>query len=134
MANSTPNKSLPPKNLSFKDEDIELTMSYGMLSEILKIIGDQENAVMLLMSDDNVRDYVICRLFTPTKEPITEIKDLINPYEIDLDPLKIDEVVAWVADHITHFTISTARRTQAVVQKYEGQAASLDPSKNGSQD
>ncbi len=133
MAKSPLNDALPAKSIRFEESDIEIKMTYGLLSEILKLLGGGEEAVLTLLGDDNVRDWVIRRIFTESKEPITVVEDLINPYEIDLDPLELDRLIAWVADHVTHFTISTAQKTQAVVQKYEAKAASLSPSKTGSE-
>ena len=134
MAKSQLNDTLPPKTISFPEDNIEIKMTYGMLAEILKIIGDGENAIEVLIGDSHTRDLVIRRIFTNTKEPVLKVEDLVSSYDIDLDPLSVDELIAWVADHVTHFTISTVKKTQAVVQKYEDKAASLNPSKNGSED
>lgn len=134
MAKSLPNAQLPSKTISFNDGEIQVKMSYGMLSEVLKILGDSEDAISILLTDPTTRDYVVRRIFTDTKEPVTKEEDLISPYDIDLDPLELDTLIAWVADHVTHFTLSTANKTRAVVQKYETQAASLNPSKSGSED
>lgn len=133
MAKSLPNSHLPSKTIRFEEDDIDLTMTYGMLSEILKFLGDSEEAVMILLTDANVRDYVVRRLFTDTRTPVEKVEDLISPFEIDLNPLNLDILLAWVADHVTHFTLSTAQKAQAVVQKYEDQAASLSPLKSGSE-
>lgn len=133
MAKSLPNSQLPPKTISFPEDDIEIKMSYGLLSEILKIIGDGENAIEVLLGDSNIRDFIVRRIFTDSKVPVLKEEDLISPYDIELDPLKLDELVAWVADHVTHFTISTAQKTQVVVEKYQDKVASLNPSKNGSE-
>jgi hypothetical protein len=107
---------IPNKSLTVGDET--LLMSYGMFSEIMRIIGDPDNAVETLMSDSNTRDWVIRRLFTKTNKPVETAEDLMNPYDIPLDPTEMDQVIAWVADHVLHFTISTAGKVKPVVERY----------------
>ena len=117
MATSIP-QSVPSKSLIVGDT--ELLMSYGMFNDIMRIIGSAEEAVEYLMNDSGVRDNVIRRLFTPgLRQPVENIEDLINPWDIPVSPLELDVIVAWVADHVMHFTMSTALKTRTVVEKYQ---------------
>lgn len=95
-------------------------MSYGMFNDVMRILGSGQDAVEILMSDPALRDLVVRRLFTDTRKPISDInEDLINPFEIEASPCELDEIVAWVADHVLHFMVSTAAKTQPVVEKYQ---------------
>lgn len=128
-----PQQSIPNKVLVTED-GTELLMSYGMFQDIMRLIGANEDAVDLLINDAEVRNYVICRLFTDLKRPIETLEELINPYDIPLSPLELDSVIAWVSDHVLHFTVSTSVKTRPVLEKYQSQAASLNQLKIGSQD
>jgi hypothetical protein len=117
MVTSTP-QSVPNKTLTV--DGTELLMSYGMFNDIMRIIGSAEEAVEYLMNDPGVRDNVIRRLFTPElRKPVENIEDLINPWDIPVSPLELDIIIAWVADHVMHFTMSTALKTRTVVEKYQ---------------
>jgi len=115
---ATSPQSIPNKSIK-TEADQELVMTYGMFTDIMRLIGEQEDTVSILMTDANVRDLVIRRLFTPMKKAVENVDELINPYEIDISPLELDSIIAWVADHVMHFTISTAEKTRPVVEKYQ---------------
>jgi hypothetical protein len=129
------NHVIPEKTLTTEAGEV-LTMSYGMFTDIMRIMGDSEDAVGLLMTDNNVRDQVVRRLFTKTRKAIQSLDDLIDSFEIDVNPLEQSNIVAWVADHVMHFTVSTAEQTRPVVVKYQERLGSVSSSlsKTGSDD
>jgi hypothetical protein len=129
------NHVIPPKTLTIESGEV-LTMSYGMFTDIMRLMGDSEDAVSMLMGDSNVRDWVVRRLFTKAQKPIESADDLINPFDMDVNPLEQSNIIAWVADHVMHFTVSTAEQTRPVVVKYQErlQAVSSSLSKTGSED
>lgn len=113
--------AIPNKSLT-TESGTELLMSYGMFSDIMRILGSDEDTLDILLTDETRRSYVIRRLFTDNKTPVSDISELINPYDIDVSILELDTIIAWVADHIMHFTMSTAQKTRPVVEKYQAQA------------
>ena len=123
----------PRPEKSLKVGDHTLTMTYGMFGEVMRLIGSAEDTVDILLRDPQVRDLIVRRLFTDLQRPIEDFNELINPFEIDIDPLEQDAIVAWVAEHALHFTMSTAQKAQKVVEKYQETLASLNPSKTGSE-
>lgn len=129
------NHVIPEKSLTTEAGEV-LTMTYGMFTDIMRIMGDSEDAVSILMSDNNVRDQVVRRLFTKTQKAIQSIDDLVDSFEIDVNPLEQSNIVAWVADHVMHFTVSTAEQTRPVVVKYQErlEKVSSSLSKTGSED
>lgn len=128
-----PQISLPEK-IYTTEAGKELTMTYGMFNDIMRILGSTGDAVEILLDNADLRGWVIRRLFTEDKREVKNIDELINPYDIDISPLELDGIVAWVADHVMHFTMSTTEKTRPVVQKYADRVATVssDPSKNGS--
>jgi hypothetical protein len=115
--------SIPDK--VFKIGEHELTMSMGMFNDIMRILGNSQDTVELLLTDPNTRDWVIRRLFTPALKPIDNVDDLINPYEIDISPMDLGYIIAWVTDHVMYFTTSTIEQTRPMVERYQEKIASL---------
>lgn len=128
-------QSYTPESVYTTKSGTEIKMSFGLFNDVMRILGGTEDAVEVLISDPSVRGFVIRRLFTLAQHPIDQVEDLINPFEIDLDPLEMDDVIAWVADHVMHFTLSTAEKTRPVVERYRDRAATVfsNLSKTGSE-
>ena len=100
-----------------------LKMTYFMFSDIMRLLGnDPDDSIALLMTHPDTRDFVMRRLFTDLRKPVETLDELINPYDINISPLELDGIIAWVADHVMHFTMSTAEKTRPVLEKYKAQA------------
>lgn len=129
--------SLPEAKLKLSDE-IELHMSYGMFNDIMRIVGNVEDVTYLLINDAMTRDLIIRRLFTDNGKAITDEKELIDPHEITIAPAEISIILAWVADHVTHFLVSTGRGLQETLTKYKTEEKEENQSseslKTGSED
>lgn len=125
-------QSIPNKSFTLVSGE-EIHMSYGLFSDIMRLLGNSETAVDLLLSDPSLQGFVVRRIFTVAQKPVENIDELINPYEIDMSPLELDDLLAWVADHVMHFIVSTAEKTRPVVGKYQDRAASLSQSRIGSE-
>lgn len=116
-------------------------MSYGMFSDIMRLVGSTQDVASLLITDSSTRDLVIRRLYTDNNRAIDKIEELIDSFEIDILPTELDGVMAWVADHAAHFLLSTGRKMQEVAEKYqsdedkrkEEKEASLSQSNSGSE-
>jgi hypothetical protein len=120
MANSQ--SYIPEKEYTTSDGKVHL-MSYGMFSDIMRILGKEEDTLTLLISNPNSRDLVVRRLYTEAKKAVENADELINAFEIPLSPIELDGLIAWVADHAMHFTMSTAEKTRPVVEKYQARQA-----------
>lgn len=89
------------------DEARTLKMPYGMLVELLRITGCGDvSQVGLLVTDLYARDLVIRRLLTPDlKEPMTDEKQLIPSFDLEISADTVDAIIAWVLEHLMdHFT------------------------------
>lgn len=131
---------LPSPTYTIESSGQELRMSYGMFNDIMRLIGNPQDASSLLITDSGTRDLVIRRLFTDNKKALDKIdEDLIDSFEIDILPSEIDGIVGWVADHCAHFLISMGNQMTTVAEKYQEQLkeasekASLLQSKSGSE-
>ena len=133
MAKDTVNR--PSKELVLEESGLTLKMTYVVMNDILRFVGSLQEAMVSMMESQETRDLIIRRLLTDTKKPIEDMKDLIPYEEIELDIFEIDDVLAWVSDHVTYFFMRTAGKIQEATKKYPEimqKMMSSDPSENGS--
>lgn len=109
------NQSLPEPKITVGDK--ELHMSYGMFNDLMRLMGNVDDVSYILINDPMTRDLVIRRLFTEGK--LTKEEDLIDSNEIDISITDISTIVAWVADHVSHFLLSTGQALRPVLEKYQ---------------
>lgn len=134
-----PKLSLPSPTFKVGSTEKELRMSYGMFSDIMRLIGTTEDLAVLLVTDSSTRDLVLRRLFTETKKSINGVDDLADSFDVDILPSEMDEILAWVADHASYFLVSTGKALSTVILKYQkeepkSETPSLESSKTGSTD
>ena len=132
-------ESLPSPTYTVPSNEKELRMSYGMFNDIMRLVGNPQDASQLLITDSMTRDLVIRRLFTDNKKALDKTEDLVDSFEIDILPSEIDGIIGWVADHCAHFLLSMGHQMTTVAEKYQTQLeeanerASLLQSKSGSE-
>jgi hypothetical protein len=118
--------------LRVNDQPTVIKMTYGLFNEIMQVVPSPENIGQLFITDAGLRDYVIRRMLTGNKR-VMEEKDLVDPFEIDLDITELDDLVNWVGDHILYFFMSTAEKTAKLGKKYEATLTQLNQSNSGSE-
>lgn len=129
MADKASPPSLPKGSHIIESNGKELRMSYGMFNDIMRIVGNTPDASTIMITDPMARDLVIRRLFTDNNKTIDKTEDLIDPFDIEVLPSELDGILAWVADHVSHFFVSTGRTMQGVLEKYQNQLPKADPEK-----
>lgn len=126
----------PDKELVLEESETTLTMSYVMMNDIMRLVGGPDEAMTSILTNQEIRDLIIRRLFTDSKTSIEEFKDLIPIEDTKMDIFEMDDVLSWVMEHITYFFMRTAEKVQAAVNKYPELAkkmkTSSDPSEIGS--
>lgn len=111
--------SLPEPTYTVPSNGRVLTMSYGMFSDITRLVGDPENLTAILVTDPMARDLVLRRLFTDNSKSVDKIEELVDSFEIDILPTELDGILAWVADHVSYFLVSTGRSLGQMIQRYQ---------------
>lgn len=109
----------PEKKLVIKigDEARTLVMSYAMLGELLRFVaGFDPNAIGLLITDLVARDLVIRRLLTDLQRPIEGEHELINLFDVDIEPEEIDNMLGWVVAHFTSFFLRSLKLVEKAGQ------------------
>lgn len=125
----------PEKSIKLEESGLEFTMTYVLLNDILRFVGNIDEAVLALTTDQRTRNLVIRRLLTDNKKPVNEDADLIPMEEVEIDIYELDDLLAWVMEHITYFFMRMADKVTKSVGKYPDmmkQMMSSDPSETGS--
>lgn len=124
------NVKRPDKELKLPESGMTLTMTYVIFNDILRFVGGIEEAMTLVMTNQDTRDLIVRRLLTDTKKAIEDIGDLIPPEEVELDIFEIDDVLTWAMEHITYFFMKTATSMQAAVGNYPQMLEMMKTSSN----
>ena len=131
------NKDRPSKELHLEESDVTLTMTYVVFHDILRFVGNINEALTSLSSDQETRDLVLRRLVTDAKKPVKTIDDLVSSEEVTIDIFEIEDALSWVMEHVTYFFMRTASKMSGAIQKFPEvqklmETTSSDPSESGS--
>lgn len=95
-----------------------IAMTYGLFNEIMRVVPSPEQITDLVVTDPFLRDYVVRRMLTGNKK-VESDADLVDPFELDIDIDKLDDLVSWVAEHVLHFFMKSAAKTAKIGEKYK---------------
>lgn len=125
----TPTQNPPSRTfeITINGEVRELKMSFALFQELMRVIPDPENVTAILLTDFDLRDYLVRRTITGNKR-VREDSDLIDLYDLEIDDDQLDELVLWIVDHILHFFTTTGEKSKTLAQKYEGRMKALTQS------
>ena len=115
---ATENKTRPDKQIRLEESDLTFTMTYVVMNDILRFVGTIDQAMASIMTDQDTRNLIIRRLMTDNKKPIEKDEDLIPMSEVEIDIFDLDDVFAWVLDHVTYFFMRMASKVSASTEKY----------------
>lgn len=122
-------------DLTISGERQTIAMTYGLFNEIMRVIPEPGKIQDLVVTDPYLRDYVVRRMLTGNKR-VERDEDLIDPFELDLDIDELDDLVAWVAEHVLHFFMKSAEKTAKIGERYQPvveRLTQLNQSQAGSQ-
>lgn len=128
-------KTRPDKSITLEESGLTLTMTYVVMNDVLRFVGSIEEALTSVMTNQEVRDLIIRRLLTNNKKPIDNLDDLIKLEDVEVDIFELDDLLAWVMDHVTYFFMRMADKISKSAEKYpevmEQMKMSSDPSETG---
>jgi len=122
-------------DLTISGERQTIAMTYGLFNEIMRVIPEPGKIQDLVVTDPYLRDYVVRRMLTGNKR-VERDEDLVDPFELDLDIDELDDLVAWVAEHVLHFFMKSAEKTAKIGERYQPvveRLTQLNQSQAGSQ-
>jgi hypothetical protein len=123
MSKSTTTKpSAPNPRITIKvnGTERELFMSFGLLNEICRGVGDFQAAVQIPV-DSQLRDYVLLAVLSERKED-GEVEKAVNLRTLDISVDQVEDLLAWVTEHATDFFLRTMER---VVKQQKSNAARM---------
>ena len=94
-------------------------MTYGLMMDLQRVIPNGEEAVVLVMTDSFIRDYIVRRVLTDKKGTVASETELILSEEIDLSMDEVNSILDWAVAHLLHFFVKSAMglRTQGQILK-----------------
>lgn len=125
-ANKAPSDRLELGNRTYK-------MTYGMLSDLQRVVPNAEQVVLHITSDHFVRDYIIRRVLTDIKGNIKSEEDLIDSEQIELSIDEIANLLEWATGHLLHFFVRQTQGLQRQGQRLQAQAAPSPQPASGSE-
>ena len=132
------NVDRPDKELQLESLEEPLVMTYVVFNDVLRFVGSVDQAMDAIMHSQDTRDLVLRRVLSDAKKPVEEVEDLIPVEEVGIDIFEVDEVLAWVMEHVTYFFMNQASKMQQRMERFPEMAkqmmTSSDPSSNGSTD
>lgn len=120
--------SRPAKELTLPESGTVLTMTYAVFNDILRFVGGIEEAMVSVMTNQETRDLIVRRMLTDNTKSIQNIDELIPSSEVKADIFEVEDILAWVMEHVTYFFMRTATKMQTAVGKYPEMLAKMTTS------
>ncbi len=115
----------PEEEIKVTGREEPIRMTYVIFNDILRFVGTPDEAIASIMTSQDTRDLILRRLLSNYKKPIEDSKDLIPVEEMGISIYEIDDVLAWVIEHVTYFFMSQAEKLQKRMKKYPEQAKKM---------
>lgn len=112
------------------DEDRELFMSFGLLNELTRIIGDPSRVTQVAL-DPALRDEFLTALFAKRKKS-GKIEEAADIEDLDISYEDVEKALTWAQEHVMSFFVRSFRQIKAVTEKHEAEVTSLTSSLGGS--
>lgn len=113
---------------------VKYKMTYGLLTDLQRVIPEPEQVVTYVLTDSFVRDYIVRRVLTPAKGMLKSEEDLISADDVDLSPSEIHEILDWAVAHLLHFFVKSAQGLQKQGARLKAMVVPSQPQPTGSED
>lgn len=130
MSNQTMIQPLSPNPFFRLSNGHELKMTYGLHNRLANLIKNATN-VSLVLTDIQVQEAVVVNLFNKY-DAKGQVLEEANLEELDFTPVEIQELLVWVAEHLTNFFLGNLQSMTRIVEVYQNEVeSSLKPLTNG---
>ena len=106
-----------------------IKMSYGLLNECSKIIGDIDGIADIALNSD-VRDRLLVEVLSDRNE-MGKIVDPILIFNLEMEAEDVLTLLDWVGSHVADFFLSSMTRTKDLMVAREDKILALMPTSNG---
>lgn len=130
MSNQTMIQPLNPNPFFHLSNGHELKMTYGLHNRLANLIQNATN-VSLVLTDIQVQEAIVVNLFNKY-DAKGQVLEEANLEELDFTPVEIQELLVWVAEHLTNFFLGNLQSMTRIVEVYQNEVeSSLKPLTNG---
>ena len=130
MSNQTMIQPLSPNPFFRLSNGHELKMTYGLHNRLANLIQNATN-VSLVLTDIQVQEAVVVNLFNKY-DAKGQVLEEANLEELNFTPVEIQELLVWVAEHLTNFFLGNLQSMTRIVEVYQNEVeSSLKPLTNG---
>lgn len=130
MSNQTMIQPLSPNPFFRLSNGHELKMTYGLHNRLANLIQNATN-VSLVLTDIQVQEAVVVNLFNKY-DAKGQVLEEANLEELNFTPVEIQELLVWVAEHLTNFFLGNLQSMTRIVEVYQNEVeSSLKPLTSG---
>jgi len=112
-------------------EPQEVKMTYGLLNELARVIGDIDVIPMIGIEAD-VRDSIIRAIFSK-RDAQGKIKQEVDIFNFDIDVDDLQDLLEWVGGHVLDFFLTSLERGKINGEKQEKRLKALTSISSGGQ-
>lgn len=110
-------------------ETREVKMSFGLLNEISRKVGDMDAIPEMALNAD-LRDEVLISLLSK-RDSRGRITEEISFFELDATPEQISVLIEWAGAHVADFFLTSLEKTKNLIEQREGRIKALMPTSPG---
>jgi hypothetical protein len=113
-------------SVTVNGEAKEVLMSYGLLNQLVRTVGDLEQLGSMSI-DPDVRDAILKQVLSERTRggKITKEADLDD---IEISVEDVEALLAWVGEHVLNFFLKALETAKALTDKQTDRIAALMPS------
>lgn len=116
--------------VSIDGESREIKMSFGLLNELSRKIGDLD-AIPMLAIDPDLRESVLISLLSK-RDKKGKITEEFSFFEAGLTVEDVSNLIDWAGGHVADFFLTSLEKGKALIADREARLKALLPSSNGS--
>lgn len=116
---------------TFTLDDRDIKMTFGLLDELTRIIGDVDGLAEMPINAD-VRKEVLIAVLVERDEKGKRGKTEPDIYNLEADT--VTEILEWVGEHVADFFLSAMERTKKLLEARTDRFKALQPSSTGGKD
>lgn len=116
--------------VTVNEEERDLFMSFGLLNELSKILGDPQQ-VASVMIDPDLRTEVLSLVLAKRKKS-GKLEEAIDMDDVDISIEDVERVLHWTQEHVISFFVRSLKQVMAVTTNHKTEVSNLASSMGGS--
>lgn len=101
----------------------ELKMTYGLVNELARVIGDID-AIPMIGIEADLRDEVM-KVLLAKRDSRGNVKETPDLFNLDIEIDQVQELLSWVGEHVLDFFLISLERGKELGKKNEDRLKAL---------